>query len=101
MLMSILEPGTLGVALDWDSGDQLTAPLCQSTIKNSANQQSQNWSLNKNQDLICQSRIEEEETQAKTGALPAYARVLRRFEPKLEERRRNKLLRGMFSDKLQ
>ena len=33
MLMSILEPGTLGVALDWDSGDRQQPPLCQSTIK--------------------------------------------------------------------
>ena len=33
MLMSILEPGTRGAALDWNSGDQLTVPLCQSTIK--------------------------------------------------------------------
>ena len=35
MLMSILEPGTGCGALDWDSGNQLEGPLCQSTIINS------------------------------------------------------------------
>ena len=98
--MSILGPGTRGAALDWDSGNQLKGTPSTLSINDKKLGQSTVAKLG----LLTKAKIKncKKEEKDKTGASLAYASVLKRFEPKLEEAQRNELLRRMVSsDKLQ
>ena len=87
MLMSILEPGTLGEALDWDSGDQLRpTPSLSIKDKKLANQESQKPRSN--------SSIKD----CKKNFTGFKARVSKIFEPNVETNCSEELVK---SDKLQ